>query len=514
MDYKTKLLNGIYIDRYKLDHPKDKPTKLSGWKFRSLTADEWLRNYVDAGFVVAIADINKCPDRSRPNRPYYSHKKDLWISSTFIGLDGDNFEYTEDDGKIVSGVKPHNGTVLEWKDQNRNLINEIYALGESLSTLLKGDPPHRRFRIWIYLEEPIDNEEDYKSFLRGFSAEYPFVVPDKRSPLQPVFGSCANKRTLRDGEIEEKRLRATTEIFGNVISKERMQSFIEKGQVESVKEKEESKDREEKQIMEAQEKDKDSIIMKKIQDTNFTDTYEEEDQVKMLGRSFQDAKSFLEEYGSTYAGEINGGYRFHRNGKDDGYGEVLFQVADGTLIFYAHSGNSHFVESGYCDAKEAILFSTLYRRAKYPGKSRFQFCEIIAREFPHLDNGWKSKFIFEDLNPISAINYSLEVAKKYITEVEGEEALDLMKPRIIAEGYDNRVACKIGDRWTYFKEYWAFKEDVEEDLEILKPSVYDHRNRDHRRIYANLNNLAARHTGNTGTWNKKKNNKISLDIEE
>ena len=508
----NKKLNGLYIDRYKLSSPENKDqVSFSDWKYGSFTAKEWITDFIDQGQVVTISDVKKGSGK-------YNHKEESWVSSTLIAIDGDNVSFTEDNGKVIEGTEPFNGTVKEWKAENPEILKEIYGLGESLSTLARGTPLHRRFRIWVYLEEAIDNREDYDNFLKGFASIYPIAISKKRQPLQPVFGSAAPYKVLRDGEVEEKYSKSSTEIYDNIISKERVAELIEIGKETTVKEKQqneqERKERREK-IMEVQKNNGGMVLepTKKVKADNSDNRnrVEPDDQVKELSMSLETAKSFLEDCGSVYAGEMNGGHRFHREGKDDGHGEVLFVREDGKIIFHAHSDNSYFVTNGYCKEGEGITFATLFRRVLYPTKSRLQLCEIIAKKYPHLDNQWRSDLKFENLNPISALNYNMELIQKYIIDQESEEALEQRKLRVISPGFDDRIAVFWNEKWTCFSEYWAFVEDVEKELALI--ANYDGSKKSHKRAWAVLNEKAAELTGDTGKWKSRKRSR-SLDMEE
>ena len=490
-------LFGLYLD-YKITSPevKDKIDKrFSGWKPTEQTPLDWLKKFVDQGKVVVIADADQCPTEKK-----YRHAKDLWNHSYLIGLDADEVEYV-DDGEQMSGVKPFDGTYEEWSKlpENEELMDISYAIGESISSMRKGEPKHRRFRIWVLLEEPITNLEDYSDFLAGMHASYPIITGDDRSPMQPVFGAHQMVRELRGGKIREDSIQNRTKILKNTLNKHQINTYINKGRELKKAEdafKVEAAQEKRKKMLQEQQITASTPQRKAQEQPVITEQQYTETIIDKISKDFDLAKSFLEQHGSTYAGFNNDAHRFHRDGKDDGEGELLFVEPDGRLVFYAHSGNSSFVQMGILPAQVGMRFGDLYVSVEFP--TGILMKQVVER-FPHLDNGWRPEQLdWQTVKPWKAFNWNLEAARKYVVDVEGEEHLQERNVRIYDPEWKPMVAVDWMGKTTPFSDYFAYMEAMEAEAELIEN--YDTNNLTHRTAFVKLNNRAAEIIGYTGGW--------------
>ena len=62
----------------------------------------------------------------------------------------------------------------------------------------------------------------------------------------------------------------------------------------------------------------------------------------------------------------------------------------------------------------------------------------------------------------------------------------------------------------YFQDFWVKTERLVKES-IIMNSGYQAGNREHGRIYAQMHNLAAELTGNTGGWNARR---INFELED
>lgn len=497
--------DGLYINRFRIDSPevKDQARKsLYGWKKDSLSLDSWLSDHIDQGHVVIIGDMNRCPVQNR-----YRHKKDLWAGTHIIAIDADEIEFIEDGEEILSeGAPPFQGTVDAWIEKNDSLCSLAYAIGESVTSMIKGEPKHRRFRLWIICEVPITSIDAYKLLLKGLASTFDIIPDVNRQPAQPVYGSCAPYRIMTEktdfssGGIYDTGYPVRTIRLGNYLDKDQISHYINLGVKMS---NEKKKDR----MPERKERRRDSITGRgRTNNSNNNGTLPDDNAVNRLGASFEIAKSFLEQHGSTFMASSKEKHEFTRAGKDEGGGEVLLISENGTLVFYAHSENSWFVLNGYCSANEGIPFSRLYCSVKYDGYSFLQCLAAIIKEYPHLDTGWRpDKKVFEDLKPYTALNYNMDIARKYIIQEEGEDLLDIRNPRHVEPGFDDRIIIFWGERWTLFSDYFVYTEDYEAERDMLLE--YDKDRPDHKEAFIRLNDLAAQYTGNTGGWGQERRNR-------
>lgn len=497
-------LPGIYINRRKINNPRLKleaSKELYGWRYDSLELDSWLSDHIDQGHVVIIGNMNKCPDQKR-----YRHKKDLWTGTHVIAVDADEISYQEDGSTILKeGVPPFQGPIDSWIKKNPEICSKIYAIGESVTSMIKGYPPHRRFRLWFFCDEKIESEEAYNFLLKGLSSTFPIIPDAKRQPAQPVYGSCALYRIMTiktefsPGGVYEPGHPVSTIRLGNSLDKDQIKHYIELGEKMNDQEK---RDR----MPKKKERNKNGLVNRNRNGNGSTlDPIPEDNAVNRLGRNFEIARDFMEGRGSTFSNSTTERHEFNRSGKRDGGGEVLMIGDDGSLVFYAHSENSQSVLDGYCSVGEGIPFHQLYCDIEYEGYSFLQCMSSIIKEYPHLDTGWRpERKPFEELKPFTAINYDLDLVKAYITNHEDEEMLEIRKPRVVEPGFDDRIIVFWEDRWTLFSDYFAYVEDCEQENELLED--YDRDNPDHKDAYILLNNLAAQYTGNTGGWGQNQRN--------
>ena len=217
-----KSYEGIFIPNHKvIDHASKSKAEnsLYNWKKGEFTAGEWIRK-LDLGQTIQPSKFDTKKDGTYthaldektvdPKTKKIVETRKLWHSTHFICADGDNIKGVEfdDDGKDVnpSGLEP-------WTEQGLlsqhlpELLNKVYAVGESISSMLK-EPLHRRFRIIFLFDEPITDENHYRYILKDLLAEeFPIIGKIGRSPAQPVFGNgregfnfhiCGNILSLKD----------------------------------------------------------------------------------------------------------------------------------------------------------------------------------------------------------------------------------------------------------------------------------------------------------------------------
>ena len=133
------------------------------------------------------------PQLSHQRATAHSHtKSETWTETYFVCADGDNIKGVEflDDGsdKNPDGIQPWTESRLLAK-KFPGLLNKVYAVGESVSSMLK-EPLHRRYRLIFLFDKPITSEKHYHHILLILANEFSIIPAVTRSPAQPVFGNA------------------------------------------------------------------------------------------------------------------------------------------------------------------------------------------------------------------------------------------------------------------------------------------------------------------------------------
>ena len=194
-----KTYKGIFIPNHKVIDRASKAKaedKLYNWKPGEFTAEEWIQK-LDLGQTIQ-------PSEFQPKRDgTFTHammeliedtaikNKKLWQNTFFICADGDNLkgiEFLKDGSdKNPNGLEP-------WTEPGKlsekfpELLHKVYAVGESVSSMLK-EPLHRRFRIIFLFDKPFTDEAHYRSTFLQLANEFPIISMVDRAPSQPVFGN-------------------------------------------------------------------------------------------------------------------------------------------------------------------------------------------------------------------------------------------------------------------------------------------------------------------------------------
>ena len=196
----TNLYDGIFISSHCIIDQKTKIAaqgKLYNWVTAQLPAEEWIRK-LDAGQTIQPSKFRPRDDES------FTHKRDYWESTHFICADGDHInsvefyeeDVTDTDGNILHKVgddKNPDG-IDPWTEPGKlsqiypELLNDVYAVGESVSSMLS-EPLHRRFRIIFLFDKPITSESHFRHILSKLQEKYLIIDRASRSPAQPVFGN-------------------------------------------------------------------------------------------------------------------------------------------------------------------------------------------------------------------------------------------------------------------------------------------------------------------------------------
>ena len=492
-------LFGIYIDKYKITDRSIKrlvSNHLYGWKPKEMTLKEWIKQIIDEGYSCVIGD------RITTDENKYTHDQATWRGTNVIALDIDEFAHTDDEGVEHEGAPPFTGSVNEWKELNPGLIQDLYALGQSVSTMVKGKTPHRRFRGFVLMERKITDWEEYKDIISGFASKFPMIPRSRRGASQPIHGFAGQQLDLIKDEIRSTGAQVKTHIMGNVLNEEQIDNYIKAG-----------REMEEKIKQEKQKKKKEQRIVKrnpnlKVKERTHTVSDFPEKTFDIIAKDVEFAKAFMTECGSTFVGESSVGYEFDRAGDGSPNGEVLLLAADGTLIFRARSDNSWFVKSGHCDHEQSVRFSDLFRNIKYPGLEWIQQLAALNEEYPDLDNGWRPEIKpFKEMKPWNALNYDVESAVRYIIETEGVEAITDRGLKQLEPGYDDQLYLQWTnedevDCFTLFSDYVAYINDVEDLVEIASNEEWHTAKA--KEAWRDLNNIAEQIVGSTGGWNQKR----------
>ena len=180
---------GLIITRHHIvdSVSKEKAKNPTGWKKVELTAPDWI-HALENGHTIQPSDYIPKPDGT------YTHswKSGLWQSTHFICADGDHFLGVEKD---EDGNEKHPNGIPYWtgesalKEKYPELKNEVYAVGQSVSSMT-GDIPHRRYRLVFLFDKPIKSVDHYKQIISTLAKRYPIITDDERPPTQPVFGNA------------------------------------------------------------------------------------------------------------------------------------------------------------------------------------------------------------------------------------------------------------------------------------------------------------------------------------
>ena len=186
----SRKYSGLLIEKHHVCDvaSKEQASKtLSGWKQVELTAEEWC-NQLTLGRTIQPSLFKSKEDGT------FTHAKDLWQETHFVCADGDNIKGVEfnDDGtdKNPDGVEA-------WTEQDGlskqfpELKSKVYAVGQSVSSMLDEKPPlHRRYRLIFLSDNPIESIDHYHQFLSKLADEFPIIPKVERSPAQPVYGNA------------------------------------------------------------------------------------------------------------------------------------------------------------------------------------------------------------------------------------------------------------------------------------------------------------------------------------
>lgn len=506
------MIDGLVIDRYTITCPADKdkvPHGLGGWKHVSYTPEEWITEVFDVGHIGVLGDMD--PD----DEGKYRHKKEFWNGTRMIALDWDRIAYTEMDGdeeKTHEGVEPFQDINEWWRDNQAALSEDLYALGQSVNTMSKGNPKHRRLRAYILLEEPITDPKDYENFLSGMALEYPICSDDRRSPAQPIFGFKSNYRFEKNeyGEwVQSKEGSMDTHIIGTVMKPDRAAEIIQNAidKADENRQKAAKKplpkpperkdpDRSKTVVQNAGLSDEAIMSIKKI---GKDDSPTLETPLQMIGKDHDFAIDYIESKGSTFVRDDGTAYHFTRSGAPDGETQeaILYGVGE-TLRFHAFSEKSWFVENGYADKQIAIQFTDLFWEIEHPGASFREICKFIIDSYPIYDNGWRPEKVDPmTLKPISAMNYMKNKIESYLAEHDPNREFRQIEPN-----WDDRYVVIIEDRLILFSYYWSIANNLKEEYELCND--YDGENSDCRKAYAKINTEAAKLVGDTGGWQSRK----------
>ena len=492
----NKKVSGLVIDRYKIGSPEDKskvPNKLSGWKAVEYTPKEWIENVFDAGHIAVLGEMGEDVDGQ------YKHKKELWGGSQMVALDWDRIAYEEDDGKVHEGAEPFQDLNSYWRDHQDQLSKDLYALGQSVSTMRKGNPKHRRLRAFILLEEPITELEDYASFLVGLSKEYPLSSGDRRSPAQPIFGFCPDYNFEQDvyGEWVQTDGEIKTHIIGTVMPNDRKYELIELGTPEK------KVNQGVPEPVKPKQSDAPENVPPLPVNTVQRNTETLNNPLAELGQSLEFAQDYLESKGSTFVRDDGRAYHFTKSGGKDGEVHEAILYDGNRLGFYSFSENSWFVANGYAEKQVTISFSDLFWNIEYPGMEFREVCKQIVDQYPNFDTGWRPKQGNpQDMLPIRAIDFMQEPIESYLKRKDPDRPFRQIEP-----GWDDRYIVYIPIdnevKPVLFSNYWAYMEGLLEQYEIITGD-YDTNNQDHRRAFAEINNAMVSLTGETGGWEARK----------
>ena len=179
---------GLIITRHHVvdSESKEKASySLSGWENVGHTAPAWIRA-LENGHTIQPSLFKPQTDGT------FTHTKEHWQSTHFVCADGDNFQGVE---RNTDGTEKNPDGIPFWTgikvlgDKFPELKNEVYAVGQSVSSM-QGETPHRRYRLIFVFDKPICSEAHYEQILSTLAKRYPIISPGKRSPAQPVFGNA------------------------------------------------------------------------------------------------------------------------------------------------------------------------------------------------------------------------------------------------------------------------------------------------------------------------------------
>lgn len=224
---------GIFIPSHRIvdaDSKLSASKSLSNWEYAALPAEEWIKK-LDAGQTIQPSKFNPKEDGT------YTHAIQNWVHTQFVCADGDNIKGVEflDDGtdKNPNGIEAwtEHGLLSVKYPQ---LLNEIYAAGESVSSMLT-EPLHRRYRLIFLFDKPITSEAHYRHILLQLAERFPIIPAVSRSPAQPVFGNgreefnfhiCGKTLKLDDFPMPQKQELPQTNGHNNKRPDESLEDFL------------------------------------------------------------------------------------------------------------------------------------------------------------------------------------------------------------------------------------------------------------------------------------------------
>ena len=143
---------------------------------------------MEAGQTIQPSAFSPKPDGT------YTHAKEHWKSTNFVCADADNIRGVE---TLDDGTEKNPDGVEAWTEPDGlskrfpELKSEVYAVGQSVSSMSSDKPPqHRRYRLIFLFDNPITSEEHYHQILLSLATEFPIIPAVERSPAQPVFGNA------------------------------------------------------------------------------------------------------------------------------------------------------------------------------------------------------------------------------------------------------------------------------------------------------------------------------------
>ena len=185
----SKLFDGLRITRHCVKNAKSKEIagdSLYGWEFVQLSAPDWIKE-LEAGHTVVMGGMIPKDDGVS-----YTHAEEYWVGTHFVCADADNLVGVDFD---QNGNDENPEGLQAWTEDTGlserypDLKNQVYAVGQSVSSMTKAKP-HRRYRLIFAFDKPIRTRAEYSAVLHTLHLKFPIICDDDRQPAQPVFGNA------------------------------------------------------------------------------------------------------------------------------------------------------------------------------------------------------------------------------------------------------------------------------------------------------------------------------------